>query len=82
MVEVADLVVGEAALQPLRVGPRVLASPYAAPLADVDDERHARLVEGLDEPLAVEAVDTDRRDPGHRAMLAEPMGVRYANTRA
>ncbi len=34
-------------------------------------ERHPGVLERLDEPLAVEAVDADRRDPGHGAMLAE-----------
>jgi hypothetical protein len=80
--EVADLAVGEPVLQPPGVRPRVLAAAHAASLADVDHERHARLVQGLHELLSVEAIDADRRDPGHGAMLADPEAVRCANTRA
>ena len=60
--------IGQAALQPLGIGPGVLAAAHAAALADVDDHGHAGAVERGDEALAVEAVHADRRDSGHRRL--------------
>src|SRR3954451_678224 len=61
---------GESVLEALRVRPRVLASAYPAPLADIEQLTHVGLLKRVHEVLERPAVDADCYEPCHVGMLA------------
>jgi hypothetical protein len=62
---VADAFLEERGLEPLRVRPRVVATSYASPLADVDHEPDVRGMKRVEEAFQGRFVDPDGCDPAH-----------------
>jgi hypothetical protein len=59
-VAVGDARVLERGFEATGVRPGILAAPYAASLADVEEERYPGAAKGLEEARPVEAVDAER----------------------